>query len=511
MGLEEEVEELGAQEKKLLLALGDLGSEPYVEEVMDSTGFSQSAVMRAALNLEEGGFLEIVEGTEGNVSITDEGRSYLEGSLPERRVLEALEEGTITLGSLAEEAGLSEEKSGISIGWIRRKGWGEVTEEGGEKVLKITDEGREALEEEGPDERLLEEFWDSGELSPEDLPADLRDEISTLRSRELVETSESTRHRLPLTDRGGEAAGMDFEIREKVSRLTSEMIKSGRWRETDLREYNVTAPGPSIYPGKEHPHRRMIERMRSILLRMGFREISGPMVESEFWNFDALFQAQNHPAREIHDTLSLSRPERAEIPDEGLLERVKEAHEDGVAGSDGWGYDFDEEISRRPILRSQTTADTVRYLAQDPEPPVKVFCIDKVFRRERVDYQHLAEFPQAEGIVMAEDLNFRHMLGYLKQILLEMGIPKIRFRPGYFPYTEPSAEADGYFPELDEWIELLGAGMFRPELLEPLGIDHPVLAWGIGFSRLAMIRLGIEDMRDLHNNDLEWLEGHPLR
>ncbi|KXA92053.1 phenylalanyl-tRNA synthetase subunit alpha, partial [candidate division MSBL1 archaeon SCGC-AAA259E19] len=132
-------------------------------------------------------------------------------------------------------------------------------------------------------------------------------------------------------------------------------------------------------------------------------------------------------------------------------------------------------------------------------------------RRERIDYQHLAEFPQAEGIVMAPDLNFRHMLGYLKQILIEIGIPKIRFRPGYFPYTEPSAEADGYFPELDEWIELLGAGMFRPELLNPLGIDHPVLAWGIGFSRLAMIRMGIEDMRDLHNNDIDWLRKQPLR
>lgn len=506
-----DIEDLGSKEKNLLSTLSDLGPEPEVSEVQDSTGFSQSAVMRAALNLEKAELLEISEEVRKDVRITEEGREYLEDSLPERKILEFLAEGSLPVDSLAEATGLSSEKSGISIGWIRRKGWGDVVEEDGEKVLKITDEGREALDERGADEKFLEKFLETDEISVEDLPEELRDEVQTLKSRDLIEGSESTSHRLSLTEEGEEAAEQDLEIEEKASKLTSDMIKNGSWREVELRDYNVTAPGPSLYPGKEHPHRRMIEKMRSILLQMGFREIKGPMVESEFWNFDALFQAQNHPAREIHDTLSLSKPEVADIPDEDLLSRVKEAHEDGIAGSDGWGYEFDEDISRRTILRSQTTADTVRFLSQNPEPPVKVFSIDKVFRREKVDYQHLAEFPQAEGIVMAEDLNFRHMLGYLKQILVEMGISKIRFRPGYFPYTEPSAEADGYFPELDEWIELLGAGMFRPELLEPLGIDHPVLAWGIGFSRLAMIRLGIEDMRDLHNNDLDWLEGHPLR
>lgn len=512
MELKDEIMELSAQECRTLSALGKLGYEAEVKEVQDLEDLSQSAVMRSALSLEDKEFLEISREARDEIFVTDEGKEYLRKSLPERKLLEVLaEEDLLYVDSLSENVDIPEEKIGISIGWLKRKGWAEVGSEKGEKILRITEEGSKALDEKGKDELLLEKFMETESLFADEIPEDLNDEISVLESRSLLRVRSRPSHRLSLTEKGKKALDYDLKAEEEVSVLSSELIKTGKWREAELRDYNVTSSGPSVYPGKEHPQRRMIEELRSILLRMGFREIGGPIVESEFWNFDALFQAQNHPAREIHDTLSLSKPEKAKILDEELLKRVKRAHEQGVAGSEGWGYEFDEDISQRTVLRSQTTADTVRHLAQKPDSPVKVFCIDKVFRRERIDYQHLAEFPQAEGIVMAPDLNFRHMLGYLKQILIEIGIPKIRFRPGYFPYTEPSAEADGYFPELGEWIELLGAGMFRPELLDPLGIDHPVLAWGIGFSRLAMIRMGIEDMRDLHNNDIEWLRKRPLR
>ncbi|MEM4188657.1 MAG: phenylalanine--tRNA ligase subunit alpha, partial [Candidatus Hadarchaeum sp.] len=212
----------------------------------------------------------------------------------------------------------------------------------------------------------------------------------------------------------------------------------------------------------------------------------------------------------IHDSFSLAKPKWANLPPPELLNRVAKAHERGVAGSTGWRYKFNSEISRRTVLCSQTTAATVRYLSTRPDPPIKVFCIDRVYRHEKIDYKHLAEFYQAEGIVMDKDLTLRDMLGYLKQIMVKLGLPKIRFRPGYFPYTEPSVEADVYFPEKREWLEALGAGMFRPELLRPLGIRYPVLAWGIGFSRLSMIRLGIDDIRDLYNNDISWLQARRM-
>ncbi len=511
MSLKKEVEKLNAKKKKVLSALGENEGKASVKEIQDFTGLSHSAIMRAGLGLEESNFLKIRDKSREKIAITEEGTYYLEKSLPERKILRILaEKKSLPISKVPEEAEISEKKVGIAIGWIKRKQWGEIEEKNGEKVLKITEKGKKSVNNKEGDELLLEKFKGSEEIFVDDISEDLKSKISTLKSRNLIRTEEVKKRELKLTERGQRAIDLDLEVRKRVSRLSSELIRTGRWKEVKLREYNVTAPTPKVCPGKEHPQRRIIEELRSILLRMGFEEITGPIVESEFWNFDALFQAQNHPAREIHDTLSLLKPDRADIPDEELLNRVKKAHEEGVAGSTGWGYEFDKDVSHRTILRSQTTADTVRYLAKKPEPPVKVFCIDKVFRRERIDYQHLAEFPQAEGIVMAKELNFENMLGYLKQILVEMGIPKIRFRPGYFPYTEPSAEADGYFPERDEWIELLGAGMFRPELLEPLGIEQPVLAWGIGFSRIAMIRMGIEDMRDLHNNDIEWLEDQPL-
>jgi len=511
MTLEKEARNLINQEKIVLTSLAESNGAAEVSKICEGTDLSQSAVMRSALNLEENGFLEIDEIVQDFASITEEGDSYRRGSLPERKVLDAILKGDgLNFGDISEKAGVSEDKTGLTIGWLKKKNWAEIEEREEGKVLTATEEGRKAAGRKGKDEELLDEFEKEDELSLESLSDDLQEQVSVLKDRGLLKVKERKGHRLSLTEKGEKVQNYDLELRKTVSRLDGDLIKSGEWREVDLREYNVTASTEPIFPGKRHPQRRIIEELRSILLRMGFEEIRGPMVESEFWNFDALFQAQNHPAREIHDTLSLSKPSEAKIPDLELLERVKEAHEDGVVGSKGWDYHFDKDISRRPILRSQTTADSVRYLAQRPEPPVKVFSIDKVFRRERIDYQHLAEFPQAEGIVMAEDLNFRNMLGYLKEILHEMGVSKIRFRPGYFPYTEPSAEADGYLPERDEWIELLGAGMFRPELLEPLGIDCPVLAWGIGFSRIAMIRMGIEDMRNLHNNDLEWLKNEPL-
>jgi len=167
-------------------------------------------------------------------------------------------------------------------------------------------------------------------------------------------------------------------------------------------------------------------------------------------------------------------------------------------------------VSRRPVLCSQTTAATVRYLASRPEPPVKVFCIDRVYRHEKIDYKHLAEFYQCEGIVMERGMTLRHMLGYLKEILNALGFERIKFMPSYFPYTEPSVQALVYHGAKGEWLEVLGAGMFRPELLRPLGIRYPVLAWGIGLSRLIMMKLGLEDIRDLFKNDLAWLASRPI-
>jgi phenylalanyl-tRNA synthetase alpha chain len=391
----------------------------------------------------------------------------------------------------------------LSIGWLRKKRWAEVSKEGGKLILIPS---RKVFER-TPDELALAELG-SGEKPIDEFPGELRSAVRILKERNLVESSERVERSFELTELGRKTLERGFELEEGVSQLTHDLLVSGKWREVKFKPYDVTASGPVVHPGKLHPQQQVIEELREILLEMGFVEIESNLVESEFWNFDALFQPQDHPAREIHDSLSVSRPEVTKLPSPALVKRVIAAHERGVARSTGWGYKFSTEVSKRPVLCSQTTAATVRYLASHPNPPVKVFCIDRVYRHDKIDYKHLAEFYQCEGIVMNPKLTLRDMFGYLKQIIVKLGFPKVRFRQGFFPYTEPSVEADVYHPERREWLEILGAGIFRPELLAPLGIRYPVLAWGIGFSRLAMLRLELKDIRDLFSNDIEWLSSY---
>lgn len=504
MGLRSLIEGLSTNERKLLLALRE--GKVDVAEAARETGLDQSAIMRAGLGLAGKGLAEISEFKRSFVSLTEEGRTYAREGMPERRMLIALAEGgPKTLNELAAKVAISRELTQIALGWMKQKGWVEFSKEAGRVKLRITKAGERALTQKFSDEQLLEKLAEVGEAPLEELPPELKSAVDGLKWRKLIEVEAKAIRAISPTDLGRQAISLGIELVEEVKGLTHVLLTSGRWREVRFKKYDVVAPGAPVYPGKVHPQQQVIDELREILLEMGFVEIKGRTVESEFWNFDALFQAQDHPAREIHDSLSLSRPERTSLPSVALVKQVAAAHEHGIAGSTGWGYKFNIDISRRPVLCSQTTAATVRYLASHPKPPVKVFCIDRTYRHDKIDYKHLAEFYQCEGIVMNPRLTLRDMFGYLRQIAVKLGLPKIRFRPGFFPYTEPSAEADVYFPEKREWLEVLGAGIFRPELLHPLGIRHPVLAWGIGFSRLAMIRLGIEDIRDLYNNDIGWL------
>jgi phenylalanyl-tRNA synthetase alpha chain len=252
-----------------------------------------------------------------------------------------------------------------------------------------------------------------------------------------------------------------------------------------------------------------MEQIRDIFWKMGFQEIAGDYVESAFWNMDALFIPQDHPAREMQDTFYLETPAQLHVAEEDL-ERGRAVHLDGGGtGSTGWGGDFDEEVSRRALLRTHTTNTTVRHLAENPKGVVKVFGLGKVFRKETMDATHLPEFYQIEGIVTEPGADFNMLVGLCKVFFGAMGFPEVRFRPAYFPYTEPSMEIDVHYN--GRWMELGGCGVFRPEVTEPLGVPDPVLAWGFGLERLAMMRLGLTDIRDLYVSDLRWLKDTPLQ
>lgn len=267
--------------------------------------------------------------------------------------------------------------------------------------------------------------------------------------------------------------------------------------------FDINVPGPDAQIGKSHPITNITNKIKNIMSELGFTEIEGSIVESSFWNFDALFQPQDHPARDLADTFYLDRT--TDLPDKKLVSKVKQSHEQG------WKYSWDEEKARKSVLRTHTTCLSARNLAMiDNNAPKKLFAIGRVFRNEATDYSHLAEFHQVEGIIAYDKATFSDLLGILKIFYSKLGFEKIRFRPSYFPYTEPSVEIEVYFEEKGKWLELGGAGIFRPEVTIPLCGRYPVLAWGLSLERPLMLALELNDIRTFYKNDLDFLRNTRL-
>jgi len=276
-------------------------------------------------------------------------------------------------------------------------------------------------------------------------------------------------------------------------------------KELGEEKFNLNIRGPDAYSGKAHPMTHFASKVKDIMTELGFEEMDGKILESSFWNFDALFQPQDHPARELADTFYVDK--KSKLPDDkDLVGRVKKSHEEG------WGYKWKEELAEKTVLRTHTTCLSARYLAKiKDKKPRKYFAVGRVFRNEATDYKHLAEFHQIEGIVVWEKASFRDLLGVLKEIYKKLGFEKIRFRPSYFPYTEPSLEVEVFFEDRKQWMELGGAGIFRPEVSIPLCGVYPVLAWGLSLERPLMLALDLKDIREFYKNDLEFLRSIRLK
>jgi len=303
------------------------------------------------------------------------------------------------------------------------------------------------------------------------------------------------------------------ETVEEVSQLTPELITSGKWRTVTFRKYDIKAPVASVWLGKKQPYNSFLDDLKIKLVTLGFKEMEGPIVEFMFFNCDALFMPQDHPAREIHDIYFVKTPNSGDLTRYSLyVNNVKLTHEKGwKTGSEGWNYKFSMHETKRFILRSQGTALSARMLINEKiEIPGKYFSITRCYRPDVVDRTHLTEFNQVEGIVVSPNLTFRDLLGVLEKFAIEIaGADRVRFRPDYFPFTEPSVELSAYKKGVG-WLEFGGAGMFRPEVTLPLGITVPVIAWGLGVDRLFMMKAGINDIRELFTHDLEWLRQYRM-
>ena len=482
--------DLSPNEVKLLKVLKN-GTLSPAEASMESD-LGEKETMSAASWLRSKGLIEISEVSTKLYSTNEEGKKYAEQGLPERRAVEWLNQ----FGeSLLSELPLDDDENKVVIGWLKRKKFAE---------LEKTDDGLKLIPtgsiEETSDEPLLVKLSKTS-LSEEEID---QEALKLLKGRQLLSIKEEVERNFTLTEEGN---NFDLESLDEdlIGDLTPELIQSGSWKDKSFQRYSVDTQVEFGDFSTLHPLTRFTEEIRSIFLQMGFTEIEGDYVESAFWNMDALFIPQDHPARELQDTFYLSEPASFVINEKEIMESVKGIHEDGGdTDSKGWGSEWSKETAQQALLRTHTTVGTVRYLSNNPTPPVRVFSVGRVFRREALDSTHLPEFTQVEGIIVEPEANFGMLIGVLKEFYRRMGFNDVRVRPAYFPYTEPSLEVEVKFG--NKWLELGGAGIFRPEVTAPFDIDCPVLAWGLGLERLAMLHLGIKDIRMLYQSDLKWLK-----
>ncbi|MEM2294235.1 MAG: phenylalanine--tRNA ligase subunit alpha [Nitrososphaerota archaeon] len=494
-------------EKRVLQFLTKFGPASF-SVIAEKTGLDEGAIAKAAQWLASKNLVKVEESIiDKKVELGNEGKIYAEKGLPERRLVDFLERigGEAELSDLKESNILSDEEIRIGVIWAKKNGWIEITRRGDEAVLELRKYPKERID----DEIVLQLLKGGGRSLASLGPyAPTCEKLS--RRPGLIKVSQESIHIVTPTEKALKLGDELLTAVEEVSQLTPELISSGKWREVTFSRYNLFAPVKATFAARLHPLTMLIDMVKEAFVEMGFEEIRGPLVELAFWNFDALFQPQDHPAREMHDTFYLANPDRGEPPAK-FIEPVRKTHEDGgETGSKGWGYKWSLEEASKLVLRTHTTATTIRYLSEHNEPPVRVFTVDRVYRNEKVDWKHLAELHQIEGILMDKSVTLRHLMGIIKEFYMRLGIRNVRFRPSYFPYTEPSAEVEVMLGESGRWTELGGMGIFRPEVTRPFGVKYPVLAWGLGLERLAMAVFNLNDIRELYRNDLSWIRSVPI-
>ncbi len=475
----------------------NLGS---VSKIAEKSKIDEIKIRRALQFLSNKGLIETKDKNERYVDLGKNGKRYVKEGLPEKRLLKfVFEAKKISIAEAKRESELSEEEFTVAIGTLKNKMLVEL-----EKGDIINKAKKEDIEKKTLEEAFLESL-------PKEIDA-LKDEntFKQLEKRkEIVEIKEKKDTSFVLTKRGSEILGDINKIKkiDFIEELTADIIKTGEWTGKRFRHYDLNSKAPIIYGGKKQPYREFLDKVRQRFMALGFAEMTGPLVETDFFDMDALFMPQFHSARDIHEAYYVKDPKYG-ILDEEIVKKVKEAHEKGIDESKGWRYKFDVKKTHRLILRTQGTALSARQLSsKELKIPGKYFGIARCFRYDVIDYKHLPDFNQVEGIVLEEGLTFQHLRGLLKMFAKEFaGTEEIKITPAYFPFTEPSCELHAKHPVLG-WIELGGAGILRPEVRKPLGVDVPVLAWGLGIDRIAMFRLGINDIRQLFSHDLKFLRG----
>ncbi len=504
------LESLHPLENKVLLCF-DRGENLSAADILKSSGLDESRLDMASGWLQSKGLLRVKdESVTSFVSLTETGRAYLEKGTPEMRIINSLRKGKqFTVKDVIQSWGMEPTEVSSAVGALKETGAVRIVQGG---ILELVP---------GADISAYEFLTDLVKIvaghEQAELPTFSEVHQTALqanfhkrgKAKGIFRITEKKNRFFGLTSDGQDFLRLLKErgsVTEEASVLTPEMLKNGTWKNKKFRAYNISLNPPRQSIGRKHPYKEFLDFVKYKFIGMGFEEMRGPLVENEFWDMDALFMPQFHPARNIHDVYFIKEPASSGKIEEPFGKRVAAAHKDGgKTGSTGWRYPFDLERAKRLILRSQGTAVSARTLASGPKIPGKYFSIARCFRYDAVDATHAPDFYQVEGIVIGEEINFKTLLGLLKLFGQEVArAAEFQFRPAYFPFTEPSVELHVKHPELG-WMELGGAGIFRPEVTMPLGVHAPVIAWGLGLDRMAMVALGIQDIRDLFSKDLDFI------
>jgi len=472
MDLEQKAKALSEIEVKTLKVLAQ--GNKTISVISEKAGIPLDSVRRALAWLSEKELVAVGEGEESLV-LNEHGLNAQKKGIPARRLALALKEkgGKAEMKEL--HGALEKNELSAALGTAKRMNWVMFAQ----GKMELTGLEKEELE--------IEKI--------------LRKELNELKKEEIVLIEENGFGKVKKTE-------MSLNTEAKILEDGRRALEFAEGIEK--RSYNISGKVPSLNIGKKQPYVRFLEQIRSKLVNMGFNEMETPLIVQEFYNFDVLFQPQNHPARTWTGTYQLKQPKLGTLPNKKSVKVVKDAHEFGAnTQSKGWGYKWNEDIAKKLMPAAHGTAHSARQLVKGVESPKKYFSIARCYRPDTVDRTHLIEFNQLEGIIVGE-FSFKHLLGMLKEFAEEIAhAKKVKFYPDYYPFTAPSVQLSAKHPELG-WVEFGGAGMFRPEMLEPLGIKDQVLAWGLGIDRLAMFKLGIEDIRDLFSQKLDWLRNEKM-
>jgi len=488
---------LPERQYRLVKALIGLGGRAEASRLAEVVSRKQSDIMRDLAELESKNLIKVHRIRVWDVCISPEGRKYLEEGLPEEKLLRIIEERKEfpSVKEVASVCGLNRKEFTAAFGRLRKCGAIKVVSGkviySGEGVEKLLDEVKRTRE-------LLENVVSCTQVR------ELPEWVSELKRRGMVEVTESRIIEVEATEtlRKLLEAGKVGEA-PLITRITSEVIVSGKWRGAILKEFDLSIEVPVKYPSRKHPYVEFLNHVREVVESMGFVEAKGPHVETALWNFDVLFVPQYHPARRESDVYFVAGETIGAAPSD-VLERTREVHEKV------WRYRWDPREALKLVLRTHTTPVSMRTIYSRKEGEYRVYSLDRVFRPDTPDPTHLMEFHQLEGIIVGKRVTFKHLLGFFKEFAKRLGLGEVRFRPAYFPFTEPSVEGYIKHPKLG-WIEVFPGGMFRPEVLYAVGLkDHNVAAWGIGIDRIAMMVLNINDIRDLYTNDVDIIKSTPL-